>query len=257
MTLAPFDEVAGALTVSMQTTFMIFLVGILFIWYLSSRLIRGIIRQFDALIQKMKLFTQNELELEPEEEDYGSQPNEIGALHHQFHQMALRIQNLVKVNYVNEILAKDAQLKALRSQISPHFLYNTLETINWRAKAMGNEVISQGMIPPLTIQPLVENAIHYGMEEMTEVCHIYLQAEVKEGVLTIQVRNEGSNFEEELLEKLKNKSRSPHGFGIGLLNIDQRIRLLFGEEYGLTLSNEHDFAVATIKMPFRKEEETC
>lgn len=84
----------------------------------------------------MKLFTQNELELEPEEEDYGSQPNEIGALHHQFHQMALRIQNLVKVNYVNEILAKDAQLKALRSQISPHFLYNTLETINWRAKAM-------------------------------------------------------------------------------------------------------------------------
>lgn len=293
VTLAPFDEVAGALTVSMQTTFMIFLVGILFIWYLSSRLIRGIIRQFDALIQKMKLFTQNELELEPEEEDYGSQPNEIGALHHQFHQMALRIQNLVKVNYVNEILAKDAQLKALRSQISPHFLYNTLETINWRAKAMGNEVISQmveslgnllrvslssqktlvtlayelelvdsyitiqkirfeerlefkvitdekakeGMIPPLTIQPLVENAIHYGMEEMTEVCHIYLQAEVKEGVLTIQVRNEGSNFEEELLEKLKNKSRSPHGFGIGLLNIDQRIRLLFGEEYGLTLSN--------------------
>ena len=313
VTLAPFDEVAGALTVSMQTTFMIFLVGILFIWYLSSRLIRGIIRQFDALIQKMKLITQNELELEPEEEDYGSQPNEIGALHHQFHQMALRIQNLVKVNYVNEILAKDAQLKALRSQISPHFLYNTLETINWRAKAMGNEVISQmveslgnllrvslssqktlvtlayelelvdsyitiqkirfeerlefkvitdekakeGMIPPLTIQPLVENAIHYGMEEMTEVCHIYLQAEVKEGVLTIQVRNEGSNFEEELLEKLKNKSRSPHGFGIGLLNIDQRIRLLFGEEYGLTLSNEHDFAVATIKMPFRKEEETC
>ena len=313
VTLAPFDEVAGALTVSMQATLMIFLIGILFIWYLSSRLIQGIICQFDALIQKMKLFTQNELELEPEEEDYGSQPSEIGALHHQFHQMALRIQNLVKVNYINEILAKDAQLKALRSQISPHFLYNTLETINWRAKAMGNEVISQmveslgnllrvslssqktlvtlayelelvdsyitiqkirfeerlefkvitdenakeGMIPPLTIQPLVENAIHYGMEEMTDVCHIYLQAEVKEGVLTIQARNEGSNFEEELLEKLRNKSRSPHGFGIGLLNIDQRIRLLFGEEYGLALSNEHDFAVATIKMPFQKEEEIC
>lgn len=67
------------------------------------------------------------------------------------------------------------------------------------------------MIPPLTIQPLVENAIHYGMEEMTEVCHIYLQAEVKEGVLTIQVRNEGSNFEEELLEKLKIKAEALMG----------------------------------------------
>lgn len=313
VTLAPYDEVANALGASIRLTYFLLAIGMLLVFYMSNRLIHTIINEFDALIQKMKLFTQNELELEPEEEDYGSQPNEIGALHHQFHQMALRIQNLVKVNYVNEILAKDAQLKALRSQISPHFLYNTLETINWRAKAMGNEVISQmveslgnllrvslssqktlvtlayelelvdsyitiqkirfeerlefkvitdekakeGMIPPLTIQPLVENAIHYGMEEMTEVCHIYLQAEVKEGVLTIQVRNEGSNFEEELLEKLKNKSRSPHGFGIGLLNIDQRIRLLFGEEYGLTLSNEHDFAVATIKMPFRKEEETC
>ena len=227
--------------------------------------------------------------------------------------MAGRIEGLLENVRKEQEVQHMTELQLIQAQVNPHFLYNTLETINWRAKAMGNEVISQmveslgnllrvslssqktlvtlayelelvdsyitiqkirfeerlefkvitdekakeGMIPPLTIQPLVENAIHYGMEEMTEVCHIYLQAEVKEGVLTIQVRNEGSNFEEELLEKLKNKSRSPHGFGIGLLNIDQRIRLLFGEEYGLTLSNEHDFAVATIKMPFRKEEETC
>ena len=92
---------------------------------------------------------------------------------------------------------------------------------------------------------------------MTEVCHIYLQAEVKEGVLTIQVRMKVPILKRNCWKIKKNKSRSPHGFGIGLLNIDQRIRLLFGEEYGLTLSNEHDFAVATIKMPFRKEEETC
>ena len=308
VTLAPFDEVAGALTVSMQTTFMIFLVGILFIWYLSSRLIRGIIRQFDALIQKMKLFTQNELELPAEDNTCYS--TEVGSLHRQFRLMAVRIQNLVKVNYVNEILTKDAQLKALRSQISPHFLYNTLETINWRAKAMGNDVISQmveslgnllrvslsaqetlvtlayelelvdsyitiqkirfeerlefqvitedafheGMIPPLTIQPLVENAIHYGMEEMTEVCHIYLKVNVTDDIMVIQIRNEGSHFEDDLLEKLRNKSRNPHGFGIGLLNIDQRIQLLFGDEYGLTLSNEDDFAVATITLPYRKKE---
>mgnify|MGYP001119673180 CR=1 FL=1 len=179
VTLAPFDEVAGALTVSMQTTFMIFLVGILFIWYLSSRLIRGIIRQFDALIQKMKLFTQNELELEPEEEDYGSQPNEIGALHHQFHQMALRIQNLVKVNYVNEILAKDAQLKALRSQISPHFLYNTLETINWRAKAMGNEVISQ-MVESLG------NLLRVSLSSQKTLVTLAYELELVDSYITIQ-----------------------------------------------------------------------
>ena len=172
VTLAPFDEVAGALTVSMQTTFMIFLVGILFIWYLSSRLIRGIIRQFDALIQKMKLFTQNELELEPEEEDYGSQPNEIGALHHQFHQMALRIQNLVKVNYVNEILAKDAQLKALRSQISPHFLYNTLECINMEILSDRKQTAS-AMITSLG--DFMRIGLNYGNELIplsTELLHV-------------------------------------------------------------------------------------
>ena len=168
--------------------------------------------------------------------------------------------NLLRVS-----LSSQKTLVTLAYELELVDSYITIQKIRFEErlefKVITDEKAKEGMIPPLTIQPLVENSISHGFnmktEEMTEVCHIYLQAEVKEGVLTIQVRNEGSNFEEELLEKLKNKSRSPHGFGIGLLNIDQRIRLLFGEEYGLTLSNEHDFAVATIKMPFRKEEETC
>ena len=310
VTLAPYDSVANALGNSMRLISLFLIIGMLLVFYMSNRLIHTIIHEFDALIRNMELFTQNELEL-PEENSLISYSAEVGTLHRQFRLMATRIQNLVKVNYVNEILTRDAQLKALRSQISPHFLYNTLETINWRAKAMGNEVISQmveslgnllrvslsdqdtlvtlayelelvnsyvtiqkirfeerlafqviteesvsdGMIPPLTIQPLVENAIHYGMEEMTEVCHIYLQIQVTDGIMMIQVRNEGSHFEKDLLEKLKNKSRSPHGFGIGLLNIDQRIKLLFGEAYGLTLSNENNFAVATITLPYRKKED--
>ncbi len=309
VTLAPYDEVVNALGASIRLTYFLLAIGMLLVFYMSNRLIHTIINEFDALIQKMKLFTQNELELPAEDNTCYS--TEVGSLHRQFRLMAVRIQNLVKVNYVNEILTKDAQLKALRSQISPHFLYNTLETINWRAKAMGNDVISQmveslgnllrvslsaqetlvtlayelelvdsyitiqkirfeerlefqvitedafheGMIPPLTIQPLVENAIHYGMEEMTEVCHIYLKVNVTDDIMVIQIRNEGSRFEDDLLEKLRNKSRNPHGFGIGLLNIDQRIQLLFGDEYGLTLSNEDDFAVATITLPYRKKED--
>ena len=317
VTLAPFDEVAGALTVSMQTTFMIFLVGILFIWYLSSRLIRGIIRQFDALIQKMKLFTQNELELEPEEEDYGSQPNEIGALHHQFHQMALRIQNLVKVNYVNEILAKDAQLKALRSQISPHFLYNTLETINWRAKAMGNEVISQmveslgnllrvslssqktlvtlayelelvdsyitiqkirfeerlefkvitdekakeGMIPPLTIQPLVENSIVHGLEPKRHGGWVRVSIWEEEDAVYIRVHDDGVGFDPSAIPQPGSDDK--HHTHVALHNIERRFQLLYGEPYGMSIKSEpgHGTSIVLtlpiITAPPEKEKDLC
>ena len=105
----------------------------------------------------------------------------------------------------------------------------------------------------MTIQPLVENAIHYGLEEMTEICHIYLQINVKDQVLIVQVKNEGSYFEDNLMEKLRQKQNASRGFGIGLLNIDQRIKLLFSDEYGLSLRNEDGFAVATITLPFQKE----
>lgn len=324
LSLAPYDEIAEALRFSLCLLILILAFGMIVVLYISNRLITAIIRQFDLLISRMEAFSRDELALPSPNEgtvaaSIEDQPKEIRSLHHNFSDMAQRIRELVQINYVNKLLAKDAQLQALRSQISPHFLYNTLETINWRAKAVGDPKISQiakslgnllraslssqrplvtlsyelelvdsfitiqkirfedqlefrlqvspealdGRIPPLTIQSLVENAIHYGMEEMTEVCHIDLTAEITDGILCIQVRNEGSQFEEDLLNKLRKKIRQPNGFGIGLLNIDQRIRLLFGEEYGLSLSNENGFAIAALRLPFRTqdadlmEEHTC
>lgn len=311
LSLAPYDEIADALALTLRMLAIILIIGLLLVTYISNRLINAIIRQFDLLIARMESFTSNELEL-PEniDDSIQDQPREIRALHKNFNDMAIRIRDLVKVNYVNKLLTKDAQLQALRSQISPHFLYNTLETINWRAKAVGNSQISQiveslgnllraslsnqqplvtlsyeldlvdsfitiqrirfedqlcytseiaadcagGLIPPLTIQPLVENAIHYGMEEMTEVCHISLTAETHDGLLEIAVRNEGSQFEDGLLDLLRTKQRQPHGFGIGLLNIDERIRLIFGEDYGLQLTNDGDYAVAILRLPYTTDE---
>lgn len=288
LSLAPYDEIAEALRFSLCLLVLILASGMLAVLYISNRLITAIIRQFDLLISRMETFSRDELALPSPKEGIAA-------------------------------ASIEDQPKEIRSQISPHFLYNTLETINWRAKAVGDPKISQiaeslgsllraslssqkplvtlsyelelvdsfitiqkirfedqlefrlqvspealdGRIPPLTIQPLVENAIHYGMEEMTEVCHIDLTAEIADGILCIQVRNEGSQFEEDLLNKLRKKIRQPNGFGIGLLNIDQRIRLIFGEEYGLSLSNENGFAIAALRLPFRTqdadlmEEHTC
>lgn len=311
LSLAPYDEIADALQTSLQLIAFILVIGMIFVTYISNRLIRAIIRQFDLLNERMSAFSQNELEiLNLNDRSMAEQPKEIQALHQNFTDMATRIQELVQVNYANKLLAKDAQLRALRSQINPHFLYNTLETINWRAKASGNRQISQiaealgnllraslssqkplvslpyelnlvdsfitiqkirfeeqldfhseiapealtGIIPPLTIQPLVENAIHYGMEQMVDTCRIDLQAHVEDQNLIILVENDGSVFEDDLLNKLRSKAKVPNGFGIGLLNIDERIQLIFGSEYGLTLSNKNGRAVAQLLLPLQKEE---
>lgn len=310
ISLIPFDAITRSITNSAKVILGIMAIGILIALLLTQWLIYSIIRHFNALIRKMDTFSKNELALEPSTYDYSTRNDEIGHLHQRFDRMAMRIRTLVDTNYRNELLRKEAQIKALESQINPHFLYNTLESINWRAKASRNTEISMMaeslgtllrstlsnkeslvpldyeldlvhayitiqkirfeerldftcetdggldciLIPPLSIQPLIENAIRYGMEEMTETCHVELTIRhIGEQVL-IRVKNNGSSFEEDLLEKLKNHDKEPNGFGIGLLNIDQRIRLLFGNSYGLTLSNQDDCATAEIYIPYQIKE---
>lgn len=213
------------------------------------------------------------------------------------------------VNYRNELLMKDAQLKSLEMQINPHFLYNTLDSISWRAKSVGEKQISlmveslgsllrvtlnqdtrnvaireelkfvqyyvsiqkirfeeqlqfsldvqkdllEQKIPKLTIQPLVENSIHYALEENTETCMISISVRRHYDIICIDVKNSGSEFEEGLLEKLDIGETRPNGFGIGLLNIDRRLKLTFGEDYGLSCFNDGEYATARISLPWKGE----
>lgn len=106
-------------------------------------MIHSVTADFASLVDKMKQFGQDESTLPVSEEAYANRVDEAGILHRQFDQMTVEIQSLIQQNYVNEILTKDARLKALESQINPHFLYNALESVNWRAKAIGATDISE------------------------------------------------------------------------------------------------------------------
>ena len=308
--LIPYTYIAHTLRLTRYLSFGILLFSILVVFILSRFMIRSVTADFASLVDKMKQFGQDESTLPVSEEAYANRVDEAGILHRQFDQMTVEIQSLIRQNYVNEILTKDARLKALESQINPHFLYNALESVNWRAKAIGATDISEMVqalgdllratlsnkngnftvrhelhivndyitiqkirfdeerldyqeeispdildaeLPQMTIQPLIDNAINYAMEVITETCHIVLTGYAVDGVIHIKVTNNGSQFEEHLLEKLENGSVKSHGIGIGLLNIHQRIQLIYGSDYGLTLYNtDEDHAVAEIIIPQSK-----
>lgn len=101
----------------------------------------------------------------------------------------------------------------------------------------------------------MENSIKYGLEQFPEECSIIIELSADQDHLLIQVKNNGSIFEEDLLEHLEHSESRAHGLGIGLLNINQRIRLLFGPEHGLSLYNENGFAIASIRIPITYHEE--
>lgn len=311
--LIPYDDINRSIVAVFQLILVILLAGLLLSLFVAHIMMRYVVRDFELLLHKMEIFSQTELQLSESRIDYSQRSDEIGKLHQSFDAMAERIQHLVNTNYRYQILNRDARLKALESQINPHFLYNTLETVNWRAKALKDDTISnivqslaallratlsneKSLVPlnyelnlvnnyitiqkirfeerllfrfydsectenlknalvlPLTIQPLLENAIRYGMEEMTETCEISVYPYQRGDFLIIEVANQGSSFEENLLENLQNGSKSSHGFGIGLLNINQRIQMLFGDAYGLSFRNEEDKAIAIITLPFIFEE---
>lgn len=278
---------------------------------LSNWLINSLSRHFNALIVKMQSFRGHKEEIPSDDYDYRRRTDEIGVLRQQFNGMAEEINTLIQENYMQEILARDAQLQALEMQINPHFLYNILESINWHARAIkAGEIsamvealghflritldksrklltLSEEMelvhnyitiqqirfqdqlqyketinpdvlhvsVPKMVIQPLVENAVRYAVESSLELGRISVIISRVGDDLQIDVENSGSQFESGLLEKLQNARIAPHGFGIGLVNIQERLQLTFGKLYGLTMFNRGGYAVARITIPFRPYED--
>lgn len=306
-----YESITRAISITTAVSIVAIFLSLIAVFFLSSRIVNALIKHFDWLIKKMHLLGEGNY-LHPDHTyNYGERKDEIGQLHRNFDMMAHKIDTLIRENYTNELLKKDAQLKALENQMDPHFLYNTLDSIHWRADALGAKDISlittslgnllrlslnkaktpftirdelvlaenfmtiqklrypqrlkyhidipdayQNMeIPKFTIQPLLENAIRYGLEESSEVCLITVHAYSSSSKLIIEVKNTESSFEENLLEKLDSKEILPHGFGIGMLNIHKRLKITYGSQYGLKPFNKEDqetgqeYAVVHVILP--------
>lgn len=112
----------------------------------------------------------------------------------------------------------------------------------------------------LMLQPLVENAIYHGMEFMDGDGMIMVKAWRKEDELYLSVADNGLGMTEDKVEMIltgKSSSGNGRGSGIGVKNVNERIKLYFGEAYGLTIDSEPDEGTTVIiHLPAKDEKES-
>lgn len=228
-----------------------------------------------------------------------------------FNDMSSEIKYLFDVVYKEELARKEAQLTALQARINPHFLYNTLEIMNWKARISGNSELSEmiealgtlmdasmdkggagtcklsdeiklidsyiyimkkrfgkriefdakidntlmdATIPKLIIQPLLENAVVHGLEPLGGGM-ISISVQRISDVMVIEVSDNGTGMDDNDVEEynklfIGQESKFSGSTGIGIRNVHERIRLLYGEAYGLMLKKgESKGTVAKIHIP--------
>ena len=217
--------------------------------------------------------------------------NEIGELYKSFNTMMSTVDNLV--TDINDLFERQKtwELKALQAQINPHFLYNTLDSVNWMAQQHGYEDISsivtalgsffryslnkgqefttlenelyqirsyieiqkirfkdklntefdidESILPcriaKLTLQPLVENCIVHGFDNFEYMGVITITGTKKDGYVYLTVSDNGKGGDVDKMNRLLDKEFSPDEpiEKYGIHNVNQRIKLYFGNECGL------------------------
>lgn len=105
------------------------------------------------------------------------------------------------------------------------------------------ELILKQEIPKMSLQPIVENAIYHGIEQMAEDTNIYIKGLIEGEDCVIEITDAGKGMTEEEVEKLRLKiageldSNGGSGNGIGLKNVQDRIHIAFGEKYGIEIAS--------------------
>jgi len=239
--------------------------------------------------------------------------DEIEEIYHNFNGMVQEVQRLMQEHYKLGKEVKMAEVRALQAQINPHFLYNTLDLINWISMDYGAEeigtltwnlarfyrlslnhgksLISIGEeiehvqvyvnienyhfdnaislkvdVPEelksyaclnIILQPFVENAIVHGIAEdpKIESCEIQIGARREENDIIFSVQDDGPGVNVEQMQKETQQDirKAQHGYGVR--NINFRLKLCFGEKYGVTYKESKKGTHVEVKIPMMTMEE--
>ena len=281
---------------------------------------KDLLKIIHELIDAIKNFEEkNSIDTVPTE-----RKDEMGFLTVKYNDLVKHINMLVNSVYKEQISRKNAQIKSLQAQLNPHFIYNTLEIMNWKAQFHGADDVSdmiyhlsglidagmgkkgcfvalreeleyidhycsitkirfgkniefrfdiseeamEGVVPLLLLQPIVENAVIHGTSKVGRKGIILIRSYVKDEILYIEVTDNGIGIEKKSLEELtaslnQKIGQFEYGYGekknnsgIGLFNANERIKLNYGDEYGITVfSRYRHYCMALSKLPFRRNME--
>ena len=272
---------------------LIILVGILTA-VINHYIVKRITGPIKHLSAKVEAFGDGNMNVEIQPEG----TYEIRKLSQSFLDMQEKIREFMKQEVQKEQEYWSMQMRLLQSQINPHFLYNTLDSIIWMIQSkrydgaarmvtalagffrislnkgedfitVGKEVthvqnymeiqgirfedkfsfeihcdeaIKECMCPKLIIQPLAENAVYHGMEGMYGDGEIEISAYEHENLIYIDVTDNGEGMSEEQIQNMMfgNVVSSKRGSGIGVKNVNERLKYCFGREYGIRIISEID-----------------
>lgn len=123
------------------------------------------------------------------------------------------------------------------------------------------EELDSCLIPKITIQPLVENALYHGIKNKRGFGRIVIRGSMSEDFFTIQIEDNGIGISPERLRQLQDGIRRKIATAndiYGLYNVNERIRLNFGEDYGISIQSTYrEGTVVSIRLPYEDEDETA
>ncbi|MCK9478465.1 MAG: histidine kinase [Firmicutes bacterium] len=311
-----FKDIYGDLFLFM--VFIAFSCGFsIIIMFICNKYLRNeLVVPINVLVSKMS--TANHYDGIADEISHTNQ-NEFKIVFDSFNNMNKRIRTLIDQNYREKLMSTTAQIKALQAQINPHFIFNTLQSIQWLAHinnvpeivkateamakmidaAIGrhDEMIPLQeelehinsyvlitklrfedtvsfiksiepaaldiLVPNLILQPIVENCIIHGKSSKKIV--VKLSVKIQGETVVIIVEDDGKGMEQTQTDELNrcftlnnDEYFSSYGTdtGIGLENVNRRIKLIYGEKYGIfaeSVQGEYTRFIITVAKDLESE----